>query len=202
VTEKEDRYVSELTEGATLCLVNSERLLNDAKILLYEKNSYLSCFLLTQLCLEELAKGLKLMEKEEKKELFSEKEWKEITKGKAHEKKLEYLEKVEDNQLNEYLAGTDWNRFSTENMKELEKKIIKSKQANSLEEYKRTQIRLLYQWRLDCVYVDYDFDKRQWIDPLAKIVEGSFIEMRVVCNADITRAESLTDTLKSKLKNR
>jgi len=86
-----NEYLADLETGSKICLNNSQRLLNDAETLFYEKKSYLSCFLLTQLCLEELSKGFLLIEKAKKKERLDLKEWQRFTKGNAHRIKLNYL---------------------------------------------------------------------------------------------------------------
>jgi len=88
--------VTDLRTGAETCLINAKGLLEDAQ-LLFARRSYQSCFLLSQLSLEELAKGFALIEKHLKGEIFSKQEWKGLTKGKhAHVKKLKYLQEVED----------------------------------------------------------------------------------------------------------
>ena len=105
------KNLTNLKEGAKLCLANSQRLLDDAETLFY-KERYHSCFLLGQLCLEELAMGFKLIEKEKQKEHFTENEWAEITKRQAHKKKLVYLQEVED-KWKEEVSGFELEMFAT-----------------------------------------------------------------------------------------
>ena len=84
----ESEFLGNLKQGAEACHSNAIRLLADAEILFANK-SYLSCFLLSELALEEMAKGFKLLEKDQKKERFSRKDWEGFTQGaKAHKKKL------------------------------------------------------------------------------------------------------------------
>ena len=72
------KYLTNLLEGAFACLNNADRLLEDAGTLFY-KSRFLSCFLITQLALEELAKGFKLIEKHSKNKKLSKEEWKSLT---------------------------------------------------------------------------------------------------------------------------
>jgi AbiV family abortive infection protein len=175
------RKLNNLMEGAEICLANSKRLLDDSKALFYG-NSNLTCFCLTQLCLEELAKGFKLLEKEKKREQFTEDEWKEITtKGKVHRKKLEYLQEVEDKWTKECIGSRiSWDTTTPKEDRE--------KQAESL-----------YNWRMTCLYVNYDFDERQWINPLVNPVFHGTPVYHTECITLISRAKTLLQVLASKL---
>ena len=134
----------DLRGGAEACLSNSQRLLDDA-ITLFEKESYPSCFMLTQLCLEELAKGFMLIEKEAKHEVFSRKEWEEITsKGKSHKKKLAYLQEIEDNWAEECLKGYDMSYIGI--LKEI---VSDLPWAHSIEEFRIKMSEAYYKWRMN-----------------------------------------------------
>jgi hypothetical protein len=129
--------------------------------------------------LEELAKGFKLVEKEEKRETFTKNEWKEFTGKDGHKKKLEYLQEVEDN-LNKDL-------------------LVPEQFATSSEEDRKKHAEFLYSWRMDCLYVGYDFDKKQWINPLINpVIEGAPVYY-TECNYLLSRATTLLQVLSGKL---
>ena len=89
-------YLTDLVKGARACLDNADRLIEDSEILFYE-NSFLSCFVLVQLALEELAKGFLLIKKQSRNKKFSKEDWKRLKeKSKAHKMKLTISEDALD----------------------------------------------------------------------------------------------------------
>lgn len=130
----------DLQVGADNCLRPAIMLLEDAEVLL-KKEGYLSCFVLSQLALEELAKGHMLITKHLKKETFSRKEWESLTRGKAaHLNKLAIIQEVEEKWIGPDLFAA----------------VGKQKEV----------AKYLYDIRYGILYVDYDFEKKQWIDPM------------------------------------
>ncbi len=174
------RKLTNLKEGAKICLSNSQRLLDDSKALFYG-NSYLTCFYLAQICLEELAKGFKLIEKEKKRESFTEEEWDKITRGKAHKRKLEYLQEIED-KWEEECMGSEvlWD-------------------TNTPQEDKEKQAKSLYNWRMDSLYVNYDFDRCKWINPLVNPVFRGTPVYHTECVTLISRATTLLQVFAAKI---
>jgi len=196
----ESECLTDIKKGAEACLNNAKRLLKDAQIL-FEKKSYLSCFLLSQLCLEELAKGFKLIDKHLNKENFSREEWKKLTGGgQAHVEKLKCLQEVED----------AWTDQATKGMylENLQKIVSKVNWANNLDDYREKLSEAVYKrWRLPSVYVDYDWERKQWIEPSKHpIFKEISIEEREygtinenICRSNLIRAERLSQILMNKL---
>jgi AbiV family abortive infection protein len=191
-------YLTELRKGALVCLDNADRLLEDAETL-FAQRSYLSCFLLTQLASEELAKGFKLIEKYSKNKKFSKEEWEQLTsKPKAHVDKLKYLQEVEDKWMAEVTRGLgpelDYSRL-------LKKIAADIPWAGNVDKFRKKMSRAHYDWRIKSLYVDYDWTKKQWLEPLTQpIFNGIFID-GVICNADILKVKHLSSVLKSRLQN-
>lgn len=193
-------YLTELREGASACLNNANRLLEDSK-LLFDKKSYQSCFLLSQLALEELAKGFKLIEKHQKSKQFSREEWNKLTRkgSKAHKNKLKYLKEVEDKWTAEITRelGKDLNYFQV-----LKKTVAKIPWAKNVDKYRDEIIKVAFHWRLKGVYVDYDWKRKRWFDPSKDpIFNGIFID-HIICFASILRANNLLGVLSAKLQEK
>lgn len=191
-------YLTKLRDGAYACLNNAKRLLEDAQVL-FERNSYLSCFLLSQLSLEELAKGFQLIEKQLKKEIFTREEWNSLTKYRnSHVKKLKYLQEVEDQWTEECIRGM-MNLSYIELLRQI---VSKVSWANNLDEYRAKISRAFYNFRLDSLYLDYDWEKKQWIEPANHpIFDGVFIDENI-CIFSIRRAENLLQVLMAKLQTK
>jgi AbiV family abortive infection protein len=177
-----EKSIEDLEVGSKACLINAERLLNDAKTLFYDKASYLSSFLLTQLCLEELSKGFLLSEKASKKEALNEKEWEKFTKGNAHKIKLTYLQEIEANWIKDCLAGDE-----------------SMNQYLNKEEHWIAQSKMYYNWRMNSLYVDYNFDEKKWIEPSKFLIGGKFSIDEIICMAGLQRAEHLASVLAAKI---
>jgi len=188
----ENEFLTNLKEGAEACLNNAKRLLKDAQIL-FEAKSYPSCFFLSQLSLEELAKGFMLIDKHLNKKVFTRKEWKSVTtRGRAHVKKLKYLQEVEDTWTDQVAKGMY--------LEILQKIVSKVDWANTLEEYREKLSEAVYkQWRLPSVYVDYDWERKTWIEPSKHpIFDGIFMDENI-CRYNVRRVEHLLQILKTKL---
>ena len=154
--------LTDLRQGATVCLGNARRLLDEAEVL-FRNKGYLSCFLLSELATEEIAKGYRLLEKVRKKEEFSRKEWEDWTKKpRAHIKKLKYVHQIDDAWLRKVLDfhGISYQEFSKGFLKNFPG-------AKNIEDYWEKTSQAYYDFRLDILYVNYDFKKNQWIDPLS-----------------------------------
>lgn len=159
-TESDTEVLNNLVQGATVCRNNARRLIDDAETL-FSKGSYLSCFLLSELALEEIAKGFKLLEKHIEKKEFSRLEWKDWTgSAKAHAKKLKFAHEVDDEWLKKVLK---YHRIS---YKEFLNGFLKNfPWAKNIDDYWEKTSTAYYDFRLDSLYVDYDFEKKQWVDP-------------------------------------
>lgn len=190
----ESEWLTDLREGAKTCLVNAKRLLEDAQ-LLFGRRSYLSCFLLSQLSLEELAKGFALIEKHLKGEVFSKQEWRVLTKNRwAHVRKLKYLQEVEDKWTEECVGKKSISYIET-----LHQIVSKVSWANNLGEYREKISKVHYQWRINSLYVGYDFEKKDWIEPSTHpIFDGVTIGF-LNCRMNIIRANYLSQALMAKL---
>jgi AbiV family abortive infection protein len=177
-------------------LDNAIRLLEDTRVLFGER-SYLSCFLLSQLSLEELAKGFALIGKHLKKRAFSKVEWKNLTIGKkAHVSKLKYLQEVEDKWTEEVTRklGPELSYHEV-----LKKTVKKLPWAKSVDEYRKKMSESYYNWRLDASYVEYNWKSKQWMEPLKHpVFDSIFIDE--ICMNTIKRAEFLSQVLRARLK--
>jgi AbiV family abortive infection protein len=193
----ESECLTNLDIGARMCLENANRLLEDAEALL-KKGSYPSCYLLSQLALEELAKGFKLIVKHLKGEIFSKKDWKNLTKGReAHVKKLEYIQKVRHELVEKSLAGTGVHIKTWQDM-------IWGKQVSlaDLGKYRKEASKALYTFRIDSLYVNYDFEKKQWTDPRNHpILSGASMDAKF-CLPNIAMANFYSQVLMKLLKDR
>jgi len=189
--------LDDLKRGAKACLVNAKRLLEDAQLLL-PKRSYLSCFLLSQLSLEELAKGFALIEKHSKGETFSKQEWEDLTKKRyAHVNKLRYLQEVEDRWTEECIGNKNISYIET-----LGQIASKVSWASNLDEYREVISRVHYQWRLNSLYVGYDFGKNDWIEPSTHPIFNGVTIGFLNCRMNIIRATHLSQVLKAKLEEK
>jgi len=189
-------YLTNLLEGAFACLNNAERLLDDAKTL-FEKSRFLSCFLITQLSLEELAKGFKLIEKHSKSKKLAKEEWRNFTESrKAHVYKLKYLQEVED----KWTAECAGKIFGDSDYFGLLKNIARDLPwAGSVDKYRKEMSKAHYSWRIGCTYVDYDWVTKKWIEPSKQpVFDGIFID-EIICNSDIMKTENLMAVLRAKL---
>jgi AbiV family abortive infection protein len=191
-------HLTELREGAFMCLDNANRLLEDAETLFF-KSRYLSCFLLTQLALEELAKGFKLIEAHSKNREFSKEDWKNLTwKRKGHVNKLKYLQEVEDKWTAEVARGLGPKLDYFQLLKKIASDLP---WAGSVDKYRKKMSKARYDWRIKSLYVDYDWKNKRWLEPLKQpIFNGIFIN-EIICNADILKAKNLSGVLKAKLQN-
>ena len=164
----------DLQVGADNCLRPAIMLLEDAEVLL-KKEGYLSCFVLSQLALEELAKGHMLITKHLKKETFSRKEWESLTRGKAaHLNKLAIIQEVEEKWIGPDLFAA----------------VGKQKEV----------AKYLYDSRYGILYVDYDFEKKQWIDPMRdQVINGMSVDAKL-CFPNISRVRLHLQLLKKLLK--
>jgi AbiV family abortive infection protein len=189
------KYLTNLLEGAFACLNNAERLLEDARTLFY-KSRFLSCFLITQLALEELAKGFKLIEKHSKNKKLSKGEWKSFTKSyKAHAYKLKYLQEIEDRWTAE-IAGKIWNSDYFGLLKKIAGNLP---WAGSVDKYRKEMSKAHYNWRINCTYVGYDWVTNKWTEPSKQpVFDGIFID-EIICNSDLMKAENLKAVLGAKL---
>jgi AbiV family abortive infection protein len=191
-------YLTELREGACACLENANRLLEDAKTLFW-RSSFLGCFLLTQLALEELSKGFKLIEKYSKNKKLSKEEWKNLTGNrKAHINKLKYLQEIED----KWTAGCARGLGPEFDYFQLLKNIaVDLPWAGSVDKYRKEMSKAHYNWRINSIYVEYDWATKQWIEPSKQpIFDGIYMD-GIICNADIMKAENLSAVLRAKLHN-
>jgi len=173
-----------------------DRLLEDAETLWVSKG-YPSCFLLTQLALEELAKGFKLIQKHSKNKKFSKEEWENLTgKLKAHVNKLKYLQEVEDKWTTEITRGL---RPELDYSQLLKRIVSKLPWAGSVDEYRKKMSQAHYNWRIKSLYVEYDWENRQWLEPLKQpIFNGIFID-EIICRAEISKAKHLSSVLLGRL---
>jgi AbiV family abortive infection protein len=153
--------LTDLEKGARACYDNASRLLQDAEFLFYNR-SYLSCFLLSELSLEEMSKGFRLLEKYSKKEEFLKDEWESLTgKGRnSHLNKLKYVMEADDKWLEEVVKSIGTN------YEELLKNLIKQfPWAKSVQDYRQRIAQEYYNFRIDTLYVDFDFGMNKWKEP-------------------------------------
>lgn len=182
MSEKKDVIASKrLKKGAEECLQNAERLLKDAQILFYEKGSYPTCFALIMLSMEEMAKASKLSDYCQRNEDMPKEEWKKFTRSKkAHINKLLWMEQKDMSWISE-ITG-----LYEENLRKIASQV---KWAKDLEDYHRKIASVLHYWKLDSLYVEYDFDKEKWNNPLSTpIIDGIFMD-EIICQANMLKAE-------------
>ena len=162
----EKKVLSLLEQGIIACKGNARRLIDDAETLLLN-NRYLSCFLLSELALEEMGKTVELLKKFKNNEKFTGKEWEQLTKkGRgSHIRKLKYAHEFDDTWLAKVMKGSG---MSYEEFEEGYLKNLPS--IKDMDEFREKYSRMYYNRRLSTLYVDYDFERKQWIDPLKSLV--------------------------------
>lgn len=168
------RNVTDMVNGATLCMENADRLLQDAWNLFY-RGKHSSSFMLSQLSIEEQAKAFILIEKHIRKEPLPENEWEKYTKGSAHSLKLQYIQKVIDDFEASTLAsiGIDYNQI-------LEKRSIS--QGMNINEYRKRLSEDLKKYRFAIMYVEYDFKNMKWKE---QTQTDQVFSLRSAMNADL-----------------
>jgi hypothetical protein len=113
-----------------------------------------------------------------------------FTKGsRAHLVKLEYLYKVDDDWLANIAKGMGLG------YKEIEKGILANTKASDMEEYRKGVAKRYFNFRLESLYVDYDFDKKEWVDPQ----KNSIINDPVICLQGLIRAKHMLQILRALL---
>ena len=149
-----------LPQGAEICLKNAERLLEDAKIL-FREDRYPSGHVLAMLSHEEVAKAFFLLDFYERREDLRKKQWEKITKGRAHSRKLDLIQRKEIEWIDKVL----WEKTElTENLSESLKRLARAEQ--------------IIKERL--TYVDYSFSKHEWMNPETELASDKFnCEMRI-----------------------
>jgi len=152
----ESEYLTDLIKGAELSKNNAERLLQDAKVL-FNNQKWNGSFVLSTLSLEEQAKAFKLINKYAKGKRFSKKEWKDFAI--SHNKKLAYIEKTVDRldarKVREQTGIDFWGVL---------KKTYQNAGAKSLEDYRKRFSKELESFRVQTLYIDYDFKNKKWLE--------------------------------------
>lgn len=159
------KALTNLNQGAAACFDNAKRLVDDAE-LLFQNKRCLSCSLLSELAEEEMAKAFKLLEKERKKAVFSRKEWEGFTRGaKAHRKKLLYIRDVYNRWLKKTLksGGASYKEFLEDYFDEYSFSLADL--TKMLKEMDEMQAGTNYDFRLQALYVQYDFEEKKWTNP-------------------------------------
>ena len=182
MNRKKDVIVSSrLRKGAEECLQNAERLLKDANILFYEEGSYPTCFALIILSIEEMAKASKLNDYYQRTENMPKEEWKKFTKDKkAHVNKLLWMEQKDTSWM------SDISKLYEETLRKIASQV---EWADDLEDFHRKIASVLHDWKLDSLYIEYDFDKEKWNTPLATpLVDEVFMD-EITCRGNMLKAE-------------
>lgn len=154
------KFLSNLGIGASACVANADRLISDAELLFYNQ-SYLSSFFLSELAIEEMGKGFKLLEWISLRRKVPRKDWESLTKRSAHVNKLKIAQEADDEWLSNVTKGLGIN------YSELLKSILsKMPSAKNVDEYRDTRAKESFERRKSAMYVDYDFEREEWDNPL------------------------------------
>jgi len=141
-------------EGADLCLENANRFLQDAFIL-FENERYVTASCLAIYAIEEVGKGMELLELFKTQKDLSESKWKKLTKGRAHIRKIKTGQKLAHQYLKEQLQK------------------LYSIETKGYEQAQLPWAKYL-QWRKEqCLYVDLENNK--WTSPTTKLVRSQVI---------------------------
>jgi AbiV family abortive infection protein len=141
-------------EGADVCLENANRLLQDA-CLLFEKERYITSSCLAILTIEEIGKGIELLELFRTQEDLSKSKWDKLSKGKAHVGKI--------------MAGQGLVH------EHLEKQFKNIRLMNlNLDERAKLTLAKHYQWRKE-QYLYVDLVNNRWISPATRFAKSQAV---------------------------
>lgn len=137
-------------EGANLCLDNAIRLFKEAK-LLFENEIYLTSSFLAIFSLEEIGKGVALLEAFKNKKAVTRTKWQKLTKGKAHLIKIRAGRKIAQKQLEKEFYNMVGFRF-------------KSISNKDKEEAHKILAKHFQWWKEKSLYVDWE--QSNWTSPM------------------------------------
>jgi AbiV family abortive infection protein len=163
--------LNRLHDGIEMILQNAHNLVECAEIL-HKEEKYTIAAVLSVFAFEEMAKAMFLNDRFSKQEGVTEKQWRALTRGPAHKRKLERFVRTEE-PYERYITTKGTNRRIEENVEIM------------IEHYKETKEQSLYvDW--STMYVDRDGGKKMgwsWREPLPepnskyqKMVARSFLE--------------------------
>lgn len=108
-------------------------------------------------------------------------EWKKFTKNKkAHINKLLWMEQKDTSWISEIT------KLYEENLRKMASQV---EWAKDLEDFHRKIASVLHHWKLNSLYVEYDFDREKWNTPLATPLINEVFMDEIICRANILKAE-------------
>lgn len=191
-------YLSSLNIGASACYVNAERLIRDAECLFYD-NHYLSSYFLSELSLEEIAKGYTLLRWISRRKKITRKDWETLKIGaRAHVNKLKIAREADDKWLREVTKNLelDYNKIQKGMLSQF------TPNARNIDEFRTARAKDFYELRMKSIYVDFDFEKKEWLDPASLGIssDGTFSLQRMMYAKHMLSV--LGTHLRGKLRNR
>ena len=181
--------LTNLNLGASACAANAERLTDDSERLFFGK-SYLSSYFLSELAIEETGKAFKLLVWISDRKEASKDDWERLVGRFAHINKLTIAHEADDEWLASVTKGVvDYAEFQ---------KAVLSRMpsARNMDEYRRARAKESFDLRKLAMYVDYDFQNKEWVNPVALHIASdptfSFQKLNL--------AKHMTQILRAKMK--
>jgi AbiV family abortive infection protein len=165
-----------LDEGITLCLTNAERLLNDAR-LLHENGRHPSGIVLAMYSWEEVAKAWFILSCKEETKNITLNQWR--RKAALHIWKLDNVQTLMNIHSSPIFPEDDWEVMLREQYGEKDHSV----------ELKETRER--------ATYVDFDFQKGQWVSPESRNVFGG--DGEAYCTEVIRIAENCLSAVREEM---